>query len=259
MGQAEPHMSQRDRQRLADADRMVVGLQPVREMLRARPDRVLRVVIPFDPNPRVASVGELAAEAGVTLERVAPAELDRLARGAMHQGIVAFARALELLSMDDWLEALVHAERPYALALDGIMDPQNFGAAIRSAVALGGGFVAWPEHASAPLSTAAFRASAGAIEHAKLARVPSLPKLLTQAIATGVRVIALDVRATQSLASLGGQGPAIVIIGAEDRGPRKAITSLATLAHIPMSGRIASLNASVAAAIALYQVSQISH
>ena len=98
------------------------------------------------------------------MERPPRAELDRLAQGVRHQGAIALAPALAIRS----LAQLELGDRPLLVALDEVQDPQNFGAVIRSAVAMGASAVVWPEHRSAPLSPATFRASAGAVEHARL-------------------------------------------------------------------------------------------
>src|SRR6185503_3678244 len=143
------------------------------------------------------------------------------------------------------------------VALDGVMDPQNFGAVIRSAVALGASAILWPEHSSAPLSPATFRASAGAIEHAVLCRVPSLPEALEALAGRGVAPIALDAHGPVELGALDLTGPTAIVIGAEDKGARRAVRRACRfVARLPMTGPIASLNASVAGAIALYEVAR---
>src|SRR5690606_29964017 len=110
-----------------------------------------------------------------------------------------------------------------AVALDGIVDPQNFGAVIRSAVALGPCPVVFPENASAPLTPATFRASAGAIEHASLVRVPSLPSLLREAAARGVSVLGLAPEANRFLHEVDLTGPTLLTIGSEHTGMGKAV------------------------------------
>jgi 23S rRNA (guanosine2251-2'-O)-methyltransferase len=137
------------------------------------------------------------------------------------------------------------------------MDPQNFGAVIRSSVALGASAILWPEHASAPLSPATFRASAGAIEHARLCRVKSLPDALRELGKRGVSAIALDAQGTADLGRLDLTVPVALVIGAEDKGVRKPVRQACQhIARLPMKGPIASLNASVAGAIALYEVAR---
>ena len=127
------------------------------------------------------------------------------------------------------------------VALDGVMDPQNFGAVIRSSVALGAGAILWPEHASAPLTPATFRASAGAIEHAVLCRVPSLPEALDALAARGVTAVALDAQGPVALGEVDLRGPVAIVIGAEDKGTRRPVRRACRYtARLPMAGPIAS-------------------
>ena len=178
--------------------------------------------------------------------------LDALTEGATHQGVVAWAPELTLLPFAE----LVREPALLGMVLDGISDPQNFGAVVRSAVGIAGAAVIWGEHASAPLSLATFRASAGAVEHARLCRVPSLPTALTDARDSGVQVIGLEPQAERPLRDLDLTQPTLLVLGSEGEGMgrsvRRALTASARLAQ---SGRIGSLNASVAAAIALYEAS----
>lgn len=231
--------------------RLIIGLQPVREAIRARGERLHTVFVLANGGPKLDAVARFAADHGVAVERVPRSELDQKARGGLHQGAIALAPDVELLALDD----LAVDERTLLLALDGIMDPQNFGAAIRSAVAFGAMAVIWPEHASAPLSPATFRASAGAVEHARLCRVHSLPDALARLRERGVMPVALDVRGTTELADLALVGPVALVIGAEDRGPRRPVlAACAHVARLPLPGPVAALNASVAAAVGLYEV-----
>ena len=141
-----------------------------------------------------------------------------------------------------------------AVALDGITDPQNFGAAIRSAVALGSGEVIWAEHRSAPLSPTTFRASAGAIEHARLYRVASLRGSLVELTARGAVTVALDAQAPEPLQAIDLQRPLVLVAGSEDAGVSRGVRRCCShQARLPMHGSLDSLNASVAVAVALYE------
>ena len=236
----------------ASAPRLVVGLQPVREAIGAHGNALGKVLIEAKDSPRLAALERFAGDQGVTeVRRLHRRELDRLCGGVAHQGVAAYAPPLALLEP----QALLDREGLVAVALDGVQDPQNFGAVIRSAVGVVGAAVVWGEHSSAPLTPATFRASAGAVEHAQLCRVASLVAFLNQAVEHGVTVIALDSQAESELADCDLSGPTVVVVGSEheglQRGVRRACPSSARL--IRTSG-VASLNASVAAALALYQV-----
>jgi len=141
-------------------------------------------------------------------------------------------------------------EGALVVALDEVQDPQNFGAVIRSSVAMGATAVGWPEHRSAPLSPATFRASAGAIEHATLCRVASLPPALDDLRARGVAIVGLDAVGDVLIDRVDLAGPVAIVVGAEDKGLRKTVKRACdAIARLPMPGPIGSLNASVAVAV----------
>lgn len=231
--------------------RVIYGLQPVREAIRAHGANLVRVVIEHNPSPKLEALGRFAEGRGVRVEMMSRAELDRQTNGGRHQGTLAIAPDLKIHA----LRELTIEPTSIIVVLDGIMDPQNFGAIVRSSVALGAKAIVWPEHSSAPLSPAMFRASAGAIEHAMLCRVSSLPESLRDLADRGVTVIALDAQGQTTLGELSLSGPVAVVIGAEDKGARRAVLRACQhVARLPMAGPIGSLNASVAGALALYEI-----
>lgn len=231
--------------------RLVVGLQPVRELLRANAASIERVLVERGDSPVLAAVARFARDRGAAVEIADRGALDRMTRGAKHQGVLALAAPLALTHLDD----LAIDDASIVVALDEIQDPQNFGATVRSAVALGGAAILWPENGSAPLSPATFRASAGAIEHATLCRVPSLPSALASLAARGARVVGLDMSGEVVLEDVDLTGPLVVVIGSEGEGLRRGVRkACSVVARLPMAGPIASLNASVAGALALYEV-----
>ncbi len=234
--------------------RLVCGVQPVREAIRTLGSKLERVVVEAngaDPSPQLDAIARYAGDHGAHVERLARAELDRMARGVRHQGAIAFAPELALASLDD----LPLGSAALIVALDEVQDPQNFGAVIRSAVSMGATAVVWPEHRSAPLSPATFRASAGAVEHATLCRVSSLPAALTSLRERGVFVVGLDMAAAATIDRVDLVRPVALVVGAEGKGLRKTVKRACdALAKLPMPGPIDSLNASAAVAIALYEV-----
>jgi len=233
--------------------RLVAGLQPVREALLAHGRAITRVSVEHGDNPRLDALIRFATDHEVAeVTREPRALLDALTEGTVHQGVVAWAPELELL---DFAELLA-GPALLGMVLDGISDPQNFGAVVRSAVGIAQAAVIWGEHASAPLSLSTFRASAGAVEHAKLCRVPSLTAALTDAVAAGVQVVGLDAQADRALRELDLKQPTLLVLGSEGEGMSRSVRrTLSTTARLAQSGRIGSLNASVAAAIALYEAS----
>jgi 23S rRNA (guanosine2251-2'-O)-methyltransferase len=235
--------------------RFICGLQPVREAIRARGAELEKVLVErgAGDEAQLDALARFATDHGITVERVARAELDRLSRGARHQGTVAWAPELRLVTIDE----IAAAPNAVVIALDELQDPQNFGAIVRSGVALGATAIVWPEHRSAPLSAAMFRASAGAVEHATLCRVPSLNEALATLKAAGLTVVGLDMQGKETIDSVPLTGGVVLVVGAEGKGLRRPVKQACDrLARLPMHTAIASLNASVAAGIALYEVAR---
>lgn len=231
--------------------RLITGLQAVREAIRVHGEKLGRVLVEDKAGPQIEAVGRFATDRGAKVELVTRGELDRLAKGARHQGALCYAPDFALVPFETLLADLPDV----MIALDEIEDPQNFGAVIRSAVALGANAVLWPEHHAAPLSPATFRASAGAVEHAMLCRVAKLPHALSEIANAGVHVIGLDANAPHAIADVELNGKVVIVVGAEGKGLRKPVKAACTqLVKLPMRGPIDSLNASVAAGIALYDV-----
>ncbi len=232
--------------------RMIVGLQPVREAIRAHGEK-LRVLVDRKPSKELDAVARFAKDRGASVERVLTGTLDRLSRGVRHQGVLAEAPLLALRSIAD----LDLAKSHFFIALDEIEDPQNFGAIVRTSVALGASGVIWPENHSAPLSMSMFRASAGAVEHAVLSKVTSLPKALQELRDRGATVIGLDASAKEIIDNAQFDGPLVLVVGAEGKGLRKSVKeSCDFIVSLAMRGPIASLNASVAVGIAMYSVAR---
>lgn len=231
--------------------RLVCGIQAAREAIRAHGSRLDRVLVEASDSPQLTALARFASDAGARVERVSRGDLDRASRGARHQGVCALAPELVIHS----LESLALPDDALVVALDELEDPQNFGAIIRTAVALGAHAIVFPEHRAAPLTPATFRASAGAVEHATLCRVRALPNALRHFADDGFDVLGLDAAGDSLLGARALGGRVVIVVGAEGKGLRKPVKAMCSaLVRLPMAGRIASLNASVAAAIALYEV-----
>jgi 23S rRNA (guanosine2251-2'-O)-methyltransferase len=237
--------------------RLVLGLQPVREAIRIHRERIRRVCVESRANPRLEAVARFARDQGVReIDELSRAELDRLAGSTEHQGLACWAPPLQLVGFD----ALLEDPHLLAVALDEIQDPHNFGAIVRCAVGIAGAAVFWGEHASAPLTPATFRASAGAIEQARLCRVASLRDALGRCRAGGITVVGLEAKAPRALHERALQdraftGPTVLVLGSEHRGLGRGIrASCSEFARLELSGQLDSLNVSVAAGIALHTV-----
>jgi 23S rRNA (guanosine2251-2'-O)-methyltransferase len=198
-------------------------------------------------------IKERSRQRGVPVQVIARRELDQMASGN-HQGVVAVAGSYRYTS----LEAILAHAGTGVLFADGIMDPQNLGALIRSALGAGFNGVVIPLHRAAGVTAAARRASAGATELIAVARVANLSRALEQAKARGLWVIGLDEKADGTIWTSELMDPPVaLVIGAEDRGiSRNVRTKCDALLGIPQEGRLASLNAGVAGALAMFEVAR---
>jgi len=232
--------------------RIVSGPRAVREALRASPGNINAVFLVEAARGDLSALAREAGEKGVRVEERTNAELDALAKGHKHQGVLAVCGAYVYADLDQILEAA--ADPPLIIALDQITDPHNLGAIVRSAVAFGADGVLTLKDRAAPVTPVVVRASAGATEHARIARVTNLARTLAALRDRGMSAIGLDAEGELDLAEL---PPApegrVLVVGAEGKGLRRLVRERCTfLAKIPHPGPVASLNASVAASIALY-------
>ena len=228
---------------------MIFGVKPAVEALRA--GRVTALAVSARRRRGIAELLELADRRRVRLRRVERAELDRLAGGAKHQGVVATVRALDTCAVSDLVAVRTP---PLIVVLDGIEDPRNLGAIARTVDAAGGGGLVVPERRAAPVTGAAVKASAGALVHVPLAPVVNLVRALEELKAAGVWTIGLDARADQSLYDLDLRLPSAFVVGGEGRGLRRLARERCDWrAALPMQGHVSSLNASVAVAVALFE------
>ncbi len=227
----------------------IFGVKPAIEALRA--GLVTALAVSVRRRRGLTELLELADRCRVRPRRVDPAELDRLAGGAAHQGVVATVRALDTYAVADLVAVRTP---PLVLVLDGIEDPRNLGAIARTLDAAGGSGLVVPERRAAPVTGAAVKASAGALVHVPLAPVVNLPRALEELKAAGVWTIGLEAEADQSLYDLDLRLPSAFVIGGEGRGLHRLVRERCDWrAALPMRGRVSSLNVSVAAAVALFE------
>jgi 23S rRNA (guanosine2251-2'-O)-methyltransferase len=240
---------------------LIMGRNPVREAIKkgASIERIL--VMKGHTDGSVREILNGARDRRIVIIEVAKQKLDELClpfgygdRTGNHQGIVALLPEKEYCSIDDMLAyAAQKAEPPLLLLLDGIQDPHNLGAILRSAEAMGAHGVILPKRRSAPLNAAAAKASAGAIEYVRIARVANLTAAIEELKQKGLW-IAGAVMDGQPAEQADLKGPIAFVIGSEGEGVSRLIRKNCDfLLRIPMAGHIASLNASVAAGILLYE------
>jgi 23S rRNA (guanosine2251-2'-O)-methyltransferase len=181
-----------------------------------------------------------------------------LAGEGVHQGVLAIAGQFRYVTVNDILKAAAQAgEPPLLVLLDGITDPHNLGAIVRSAEVLGAHGVVIPAHRAAPVTAGAVKASAGATERVRIAEVVNLLKAVAGLREAGVRVLGAGAGSGERLDRVDLRGPIALVVGAEGKGMREAVARRCDgLFHIPQRGVVSSLNASVAAAIALYEAAR---
>jgi 23S rRNA (guanosine2251-2'-O)-methyltransferase len=230
----------------------IYGINPVLEALRA--ERVIAIRISRRADDRVAAIVRLAEEQGVAIRRVSADELDRVARDAQrrHQGVVAEIREREMLSV----QALVAGAKgtPLVVVLDGIEDPHNLGAIVRTMDAAGADGLVRQSRRAAPLAGAAARASAGAVAHVRIAEVVNIARALDDLKQAGVWSVGLAGGAPVRYDEIDLTAPTALVLGAEGAGLRRLVRERCDwLASIPMLGHVQSLNVSVAAGIALFE------
>jgi 23S rRNA (guanosine2251-2'-O)-methyltransferase len=232
--------------------RLLLGPRSVTEALRANAADISVVYVADEARRELAEIGELARQRKVAVELREPGELDALAHGDRHQGVIAIGGSYPYLSFEELLDKL--PENALLVALDEITDPHNFGAIVRSAVAFGAHGVLTLKQRAAPVTPVVVRASAGATEHARIARVTNLAQTLSMLAGAGYDVIGLAAEGASDLRLRPPSfGPRVLVVGSEGRGLRRLVRERCTeLVRIPMDGPIESLNASVAAGIALY-------
>lgn len=235
----------------------VAGRIPVLECLRARKRRARKL---FYLGSAQGLEEILDAAAGIPVETRDRHALDQMTAGVPHQGVVLDAEPLPLLSVNDWLGRLGDAPQACALLLDGIEDPHNFGAVIRSAAAFGVSGVFFGKDRAAPLSTSTMKAAAGAVEHVPLVQVTNLSRGMRQLKEAGFWVSGLDASGDRLLWEADLRGRSLIVVGSEGEGIHRLVReSCDFLVRIPIEGAITSLNASVSAAIALAEWKRQSH
>lgn len=234
-------------------ENLLSGRNPIREALKAGRDIEKLMVAEGDLSGSAREIVSLAKNAGIIVQTVERSRLDQITRN--HQGMIAFASAFSYSSVDAILDtAKERNEEPFIVILDKITDPMNLGAIIRSAACVGAHGVIVQQHRAVGLTPSAVRASAGAVEHVKVARVTNINQTIRQLKELGIWVYAADAEGTD-YRTVDFKGGCALVIGSEGEGISKLTLDLCDqTVSIPMSGVIDSLNASVAAGILMYGV-----
>jgi 23S rRNA (guanosine2251-2'-O)-methyltransferase len=224
------------------------GIHPVAEALRAKHPLERLLVAQGAGGPRLQEIIDLARRASIPVRFEPRAALDRLAGTSAHQGVVAMGAAQKYTDLDGvgTCEMLV--------VLDGVEDPHNLGAIIRTAHAAGAGAVVIPERRAAGVTDVVAKAAAGALEHLPVVRVTNINRALEELKQRGFWIYGLDERGTETYDQVEYASPAAVVLGGEGKGLHEQVRKHCdALVRIPVAGRISSLNVSVAAGVMLFE------
>jgi len=238
---------------------LLVGRNPVVEALRAHvPATALYVALGLEVDDRVNELVRTSADRGIAILEVSRGELDRMTGGVLHQGVGLQVPPYVYEPFEDMLSASAEATAPLLVALDGITDPRNLGAVIRSAAAFGGQGVFMPERRAASMTATAWRTSAGAAARMPVAQVTNLTRAIKACQQAGFVAVGLDADGETDVYELeAAVGPLVVVVGSEGRGLSRLVGETCDLrVSIPMASSVESLNASVAAAVTLAEVNR---
>jgi 23S rRNA (guanosine2251-2'-O)-methyltransferase len=250
----------RPKRRTSGDAEWIAGRNSVVEALREGvPANGVYVAEGAERDGRLREAFRLAQDRGISLLEVTKAELDRMTSGAVHQGLAARIPAYEYAHPDDLLDrAHELGEEPLVVALDQVTDPRNLGAVVRSAAAFGAHGVVVPERRAAGMTAAAWKTSAGAAARIPVAQAVNLVRQLKSFQDAGCMVVGLAADGDVALPDLDlADGPLVVVVGSEGEGLSRLVAETCDqLVSIPMANRVESLNAGVAASVALYAVAQ---
>jgi 23S rRNA (guanosine2251-2'-O)-methyltransferase len=239
---------------------VLYGLHPVEEALRAGRRRFDHVLVSNERHDlRLEKLVAQCREAGVRVRKESREQLTAMAKTSTHQGVVAFVRPQESLTIEDLFEPSPagSTQARLLLALDGVEDPQNLGALLRVADGAGVDGVVLTERRSAPLSPVAVKASAGAAEHLRIARVVNLVRALEELKRQNLWIIGLDERGESDYDRFDFSGDCVLVLGREGEGLHDLVRRTCDhLLRIPMAGGVSSLNVSAAGAVVLYEAAR---
>jgi 23S rRNA (guanosine2251-2'-O)-methyltransferase len=236
---------------------LVYGIHPVTEALKARGRAFQYVAIARErQDHRVHDLVKQCRELGVPVRQLSRDELTRLSQSAQHQGVVAVTSEKQYTDVDEILGAR-RGEHAFLLVLDGIEDPHNLGAVLRSADAAGADGIVIPERRAAGVTATVAKASAGASEHVPIARVTNINRTLDDLKAHNIWLVGLDERATQAYDEIDYKMDCALVVGAEGKGLHDLVRRHCDfLVRIPMQGHVPSLNVSVAAGVVAFEVAR---
>jgi 23S rRNA (guanosine2251-2'-O)-methyltransferase len=234
---------------------VLYGLHPVEEAIRAGSGRLDRISIARERrDAKLERLASLARSAGIRVSAEPRDQLTRLAKTDAHQGVVAYLRERAFLTIEDLLVPSPENHSRFFLALDGLEDPHNLGALLRTAEGAGVDGILLPERRSAPITATVAKTSAGASEHVRIARVTNLVRALEQMKKANIWVVGLDERGTPDYTDFNFSMDCVLVLGREGAGLHDLVKKTCDhLLRIPMAGQVSSLNVSVAGAVVMYE------
>ncbi len=236
---------------------VIVGRNPVAEVLRSGREIDKLLVAHGADNGSIKAIIAKCRERKIPIKEVAPQKLDFMSRGAVHQGVAIVVAAQKYYTVEDIIEfARSKNEPPFIIICDGIEDPHNLGAIIRTAEACGVHGVIIPQRRSASLNAVVAKSSAGALEYMRVARVNNITSTINKLKNEGLWLYAADMDG-QSWCSVDFKGACVFVIGSEGKGVSQLVKkSCDAVVSLPMLGQINSLNASVAAGVLMYEAAR---
>lgn len=234
---------------------VLYGLHPVEEAIRSGARQLDHVSVARERrDDRLERLIQLCRTAGIRVSLEPRDQLTRIAKTDMHQGVLALVKERQFLSIEDLLTPKEEGQHRFFLALDGIEDPHNLGALLRTADGAGVDGVILPERRSAPVTATVAKTSAGASEHVRIARVTNLVRALEQMKQKHVWVLGLDERGTPDYTEYDFKTDCVLVLGREGAGLHDLVKKTCDhLLRIPMAGQVSSLNVSVAGAVVMYE------
>ncbi|MGB9696705.1 MAG: 23S rRNA (guanosine(2251)-2'-O)-methyltransferase RlmB [Ignavibacteria bacterium] len=241
---------------------LVIGRNPIIEILLTEPKSLTRVIImkTNHPHKRAAEISKLCKEAGIPVMYLARKGFSKYFSSktkeeGIAQGVIAFMKDFQYKPLTELVQDISPVQNPLLIILDEITDPHNLGAIIRSAAALGADGVIIPKHNSAEVNHTVIKASAGAVKHIPIVKVTNLANTIRYLKDHNFLIVGTDLKTEKIIFETDFKQPIALVIGSEGKGMRKTIRELCNFTvRIPMAGHVESLNASVSAAIFLYEI-----
>lgn len=236
-------------------EEVIIGRNSCFEVLRSKRN-ISQVYLQENAEGAVKDIIELARQRGLTIKYVKKEQLNKLAPGLRHQGVVILAEPIRFMELEELLARLKHLqETPLLVLLDELQDPQNVGAIIRTAAAAGAQGVLLPERRTSPVNAVVAKVAAGALEHIALIRIGNITQAIKKLQEKGFWVVGADPTGAEVYYRSNLTGPLVLVVGAEGRGLGRLVKENCDfLVKIPMSPSVESLNASAATAVLLFEI-----